>query len=115
MDLAMDIASGVEEVAFHHPGLPKKTLFLSGVRIGRSVVGTMTTTLLLAYSGGYITLLLMFFAQGTPPWDFINNPLVAAEIAKTLTGSFALVLVAPFTALAAAWFFGAPETTGADS
>ena len=81
MDLAMDIAAGVEEVARHNPGLPARELAASGIRIGRSVVGTMTTTLLLAYSGGYITLLMVFAAQGTRVLDFLNNPLVAAEVA----------------------------------
>ena len=105
MDLAMDIASGVEEISRHNPDLPAKELILSGIRIGRSVVGTMTTTLLLAYSGGYLCLLMMFASQGTPVSEFLNNVLVASEIVKTLTGSFALILVAPFTALTAGWLF----------
>lgn len=105
MDLAMDISSGVEEVARHNPSLPGRELFASGIRIGRSVVGTMTTTLLLAYSGGYLTLLMVFSLQGTPVREFLNNPLVACEAMKTLVGSFSLVLVAPFTALAAGWLF----------
>ena len=105
MDLAMDIASGVEEVAYHNPELPASELIKSGLRIGRSVVGTMTTTLLLAYSGGYITLLMMFDSQGTSPLDFLNSTLVAAEVVKTLIGSFSLVLVAPFTAFFAGWIF----------
>ena len=105
MDLAMDIAAGVEEVAHHNPQLPSTELIKSGLRIGRSVVGTMTTTLLLAYSGGYITLLMMFASQGTSPLDFLNSTLVSAEVVKTLIGSFSLVLVAPFTALFAGWLF----------
>lgn len=105
MDLAMDIASGVEEVSRHNPELPAKELILSGLRMGRSVVGTMTTTLLLAYSGGYLCLLMMFASQGTPVTDFLNNPLVASEMVKTLVGSFSLILVAPFTALIAGWIF----------
>lgn len=103
MDLAMDIAAGVDEVARHAPGLSARKLMASGMRIGRSVVGTMTTTLLLAYSGGYITLLMMFSGQGNAPWDFINNPLVASEAVKTLVGSFGLLLVAPFTAVFSGW------------
>lgn len=102
MDLAMDIASSVDEVARHCPDLPRRALFLSGLRVGRSVVGTMTTTLLLAYSGGYLTLLMVFAAQGTPPLVFLNSTLVSAELVKTLVGSFGLVLVAPFTAAVAA-------------
>ena len=105
MDLAMDIAAGVAEVARHNPTLTRRALFMSGIRIGRSVVGTMTTTLLLAYSGGYLTLLMVFAAQGTPPADFLNSTLVSAELVRTLVGSFGLVLVAPFTALVSAMLF----------
>ena len=72
----------------------------SGVRVGRAVVGTMTTTLLLAYSGGYVTLLMAFMAQGVPLANFFNLIYVAAEVLKTIVGSFGLVTVAPFTALA---------------
>ena len=99
MDLGMDVAAGMEEVVLRKPELPRGELLLSGLRIGRSVVGTMTTTLLLAYSGGYLTLMMTFAAQGTSPIDFINNPYVASETVKTIIGSFGLVLVAPLTAL----------------
>ena len=98
MDLAMDVASGMEELVNRRPDLTARELCASGLSIGRSVVGTMTTTLLLAYSGGYLTLMMTFAAQGTGPVDFINNPYVASEAVKTLVGSFGLVLVAPFTA-----------------
>lgn len=106
MDLAMDVASGIEEIDRRRQGLAAGELFQSGIRIGRSVVGTMTTTLLLAYSGGYLTLMMTFAAQGTSPVDFINNPYVASEAVKTLVGSFGLVLVAPFTAAVGAFIFG---------
>ncbi len=105
MDLAMDIAAGIAEVSRHCPTLSWRALALSGIRIGRATVGTMTTTLLLAYSGGYLTLLMVFAASGTQPAVFVNSPLVMAEVAKTLVGSFALVLVAPFTAILSACVF----------
>ncbi len=114
MDLAMDIASAAEELAFHNPQLGMKELTWSGFRIGRSVVGTMTTTLLLAYSGGYLTLLMMFSVQGTNVTDILNNPLVAAETVKTLIGSFSLVLVAPLTAITSGWIFSRHQTKGLD-
>lgn len=103
MDLGMDISAGMTEVVNQNPAISRRELFLSGIRIGQSVVGTMTTTLLLAYSGGYLTLLMMFAAQGTSPSDFINNPYVSCEVVKTIIGSFGLVLVAPLTALLGAW------------
>lgn len=105
MDLAMDIASGIAEISRHNDSVGFKALFLSGCRIGRAVVGTMTTTLLLAYSGGYITLLMVFAAEGVKPVDFINTNIVSTEFVKTLVGSFGLVLVAPFTSLVAAFIF----------
>lgn len=102
MDLAMDVAASMDEVSAHQPGLGFKRLFLSGLRVGRVVVGTMTTTLLLAYSGGSLALLMVFMAQGVPMANVFNMNHVAAEVLNTLVGSFGLVLVAPFTALTAA-------------
>lgn len=59
----------------------------------------MMTTLLPAYSGGYLALLMVFMAQGTPIYNILNYKYVAAEILDTIVGSFGLVSVAPFTAL----------------
>lgn len=69
------------------------------MNVGRAAMGTMTTTLLLAYSGGYIALLMTFMAQGTPIDNILNYKYVSAEILDTIVGSFGLVTVAPFTAL----------------
>lgn len=99
MDLAMDVAASMREVVKEKPDITRRELIWSGVRVGRSVVGTMTTTLLLAYSGGYITLLMAFVAQGIPLGATFNFIYVAAEVLKTLVGSFGLVAVAPFTAV----------------
>lgn len=101
MDLAMDVASASHEVIQHHPGISRMALMKSGFSVGRSVVGTMTTTLMLAYSGSYLSMLMYFVGQGTPVVDLINYKFVAAEILTTLVGSFGLVTVAPFTALVA--------------
>ena len=65
-------------------------------------MGTMTTTLLLAYSGGYIALLMTFMAQGTPIENILNYKYVSAELLDTVVESFRLVTVAPFTALTSA-------------
>jgi uncharacterized membrane protein len=100
MDIAMDIGASMEEIVLHNPSVDRKKLIASGFSVGRAVVGTMTTTLLLAYSGGYTALLMVFMAQGTPGINVVNLGYVAAEILHTLVGSFGLVLVAPLTALA---------------
>ncbi|MFV0423732.1 YibE/F family protein [Oleidesulfovibrio sp.] len=105
MDLAMDVAASQYEVACSNPDISRSGAFLSGIRVGRAVVGTMTTTLLLAYSGGFITLLMAFMAQGVPLANMFNMIYVSAEIVKTLIGSLGLVLVAPFTAVVGALLF----------
>ncbi len=103
MDLAMDVAAGMNELVLHKPGISRKELLKSGLAIGRAVVGTMTTTLLLAYTGGYLTLMMSFTAEGVQMLDFFNYPYVVPEIVKTMVGSMGLVLVAPLTAVAGCW------------
>jgi uncharacterized membrane protein len=103
MDLSMDIASASEEVHLHNPTIARGKLLKSGLSVGRSVIGTMTTTLMLAYSGSYLSLMMYFAGQGTPVIDILNLKYVASEILTTLVGSFGLVTVAPFTAIVAAF------------
>lgn len=105
MDLAMDVAASQRELVLKHPDIAPKEALLSGLRVGRAVVGTMTTTLLLAYSGGYVTLLMAFMAQGVPLINLFNLLYVAAEVVKTLVGSFGLILVAPFTAIVGSYLY----------
>lgn len=99
MDIAMDISASMREVYEKYPHIQLKELIFSGFNVGRAVVGTMTTTLLFAYSGGYTTMLMVFLAQGTPLVNIFNLTYIAAEILHTLVGSFGLVLVAPLTAV----------------
>ena len=104
MDLSVDITSAVHEVVEKRPDLGWKEAARSGINVGRAAMGTMTTTLLFAYSGGYIALLMVFMAQGTPVDHILNYKYVAAELIHTVIGSFGLVTVAPFTALCAGLF-----------
>lgn len=99
MDLAVDITSAVNEVIETKPDITWREASRSGMNVGRAAMGTMTTTLLLAYSGGYIAMLMVFMAQGTPVYNILNYKYVSAEIIETIVGSFGLVTVAPFTAL----------------
>lgn len=104
MDLSVDITSAVYEVVEKRPDIGWKEAVKSGMNVGRAAMGTMTTTLLLACSGGYIALLMVFMAQGTPLINILNYKHVAAEMIHTVIGSFGLVTVAPFTALCAGVF-----------
>ncbi|MBQ2257413.1 MAG: YibE/F family protein [Lachnospiraceae bacterium] len=99
MDIAVDITSAVNEVVEKKPDIGVKEAIMSGIHVGRAAMGTMTTTLLLAYSGGFMALLMVFMAQGTPIYNILNYKYVSSEILHTIVGSFGLVAVAPFTAL----------------
>lgn len=105
MDIAMDISASQAEVYQANKEISRKELRRSGFEVGKAVVGTMTTTLLLAYSGGFSALLMVFIAQGTPMINILNLNYVSGEILHTLVGSFGLVLVAPFTAIIGSWIF----------
>jgi uncharacterized membrane protein len=101
IDLAMDIAATMDEIKLGHPEIGMIEHMRSGLRVGRAVTGTMTTTLLLAYSGSHIAMFLVFLAKGLPAVNLLNAPFVAAEVLNILVGSFGVVAVAPFTVLIA--------------
>lgn len=105
MDIAIDVSASMKEVVDKKPDIGFSEAAKSGLFVGRAVVGTMTTTLLFAYSGGYVTMLMAFMAQGIPITNILNLVYVSAEVVKVLVGSFGLVMVAPFTAILGAYVF----------
>lgn len=109
MDLAVDITSAVTEVVSKKPQIRWGEAFRSAMNVGQAALGTMTTTLLLAYSGGYLVLMMVFMAQGTPLENILNFKEMAAEILHTLIGSLGLVAVAPLTAILAAVLLTRPR------
>lgn len=101
MDIAMDVSVSMNEIKLKRPDIGMRELIQSGINIGRMVIGTMSTTLLLAYSGGYLTMLMVFVSQNTSFTRIVNMKIVAAEIFRILIGSIGLVMVAPITAVIA--------------
>ena len=105
MDLSMDISVSCHEVQAHSCDISRRELFKSGREIARNVLGTMATTLMLAYSGNYLSMLMYFAGQGTPPGDIINLKYVSSQLLNTLVGSFGLLATAPLTALIASMIY----------
>lgn len=99
MDLAVDITSAMHEIILKKPTISTKELIISGMNIGKAAMGTISTTLLLAYTGSCIAMLMVFMAQGTPLVNILNYKYVAAEIVHTVAGSIGLTAVAPLTAV----------------
>ena len=99
MDVSMSIASSMNEIIFIEPDLTGWRLFKHGMNIGRDVMGTMSNTLILAYVGGALHLLLCFMVDGVPFREVISKDLVASEVVRAIAGSIGLITAVPLTAL----------------
>ena len=96
-DLSMDVAAAMDEIKKQQPSITRLGLMRSGFTVARQAAGTMSTTLLLAYSAEYTAMIMTFIAQGVPLENIINMVWVSSEIVHTLVGCFGLMLVAPLT------------------
>jgi uncharacterized membrane protein len=99
MDLAIDISAALDEIAKSNSRITRAGLIKSGLTIGKAVVGTQTTTLLLAYMGSYISVMMVFMAQGTPLINILTSKAISAELLHTFVGCLGLVLVSPLTSI----------------
>ncbi|MBU5254673.1 YibE/F family protein [Tissierella praeacuta] len=109
LDLAVDISTALDEVVKNNPNITRKDLIASGFNIGKSVVGSQTTTLLFAYMGSYLSVIMVYIAQGTPILNLLNSKTVAAEILHTFVGCIGLVLVSPLTSVVCGFMFKISE------
>ena len=98
MDVGMSIASSLDEIKIKNPTITYKELFTSGMNIGRDAISTMTNTLILAYVGGAITLILLFMASNVSFVDIMNKETIAQEIVSAIAGSMGVVYTVPITA-----------------
>jgi uncharacterized membrane protein len=101
MDTTMSLASALQEMKELNPETPAEQIMKSGMNIGRDVMGTMTNTLILAFTGSGVNSLLVIFMYNMPYKRIINMDLLIAEIMKGMSGSTAIALSIPITALLA--------------
>lgn len=102
MDVAMSIASSVNELHVLNPNLSVGDLFKSGMNIGRDTMGTMSNTLILAFVGSSFNLILMLYSYNVPFTQLWATDLVAREVIQGMAGSIGIIMTVPFVA-----FFGA--------
>ncbi len=98
MDVGMSISSSIEEIYKANNALSIRELFNSGMNVGRDIMGTMINTLILAYTGTSIPMLLLFMAHETSMTKIINLDIIATEVVRSLSGSIGLILTIPITA-----------------
>lgn len=101
MDVAMSVASSLNEIKQKVPDIDKKEMFKSGITIGRDMIGTMSNTLILAYVGGSINLMMIIYAYAYQMHQVLNMYSVGIDIMKGIAGTMGIILTVPFISLIA--------------
>ena len=104
MDVAMSIVSSLYEVARHNQELSARELFASGIEIGKDMRGTMTNTLILAFTGSAFVTLLVFISYQVQFNQLLSSNYLAIEIAQGVCGTFGIVLTVPAASLISAFY-----------
>ena len=99
MDVAMSVSSSMAELLKQNPTLTRKELFKAGLQVGRDMMGTDSNTLILAFAGSSVSMLLLDYAYDLPYRQIINSNNIGIAIMQGLAGSFGIVLSVPFTVL----------------
>lgn len=102
MDVAMAIASAVNELHEVNPKLTSRELFKSGMNIGRDAMGTMANTLILAFVGTSLNTLILFRVFDYPFFQVFNSNLISIEILRGIAGSLGIIMTVPLVAFISA-------------
>lgn len=103
MDVAMSIASSVNELYTLNHDLSLGKLFVSGMNIGRDAMGTMANTLILAFVGSSLNTLILTRAYDIPFIQLINSDYIGAEVIQGVAGSVGIILTVPLVAFISSW------------
>lgn len=114
-DITVTQVSTVYELRAADPTMPRRGIYSAALRVGRDHIASTVNTLLLAYAGASMPLLVIFATSGAGLTDTLTNGVLAEEIVRTLVGSIGLIAAVPFTtALAAAMCPARPEARAED-
>jgi uncharacterized membrane protein len=98
IDVSISISSSMNEVFQNNPLITKISLLKSGINIGKDILGTMTNTLLFAYIGGFMTLIIYFNELHYTILDILNRKVFCAEVFQILSSGIGIILIIPITA-----------------
>lgn len=101
-DVTVTQTAAVWELADADPAASRRTLFSAGLRIGREHVSAAVNTLVLAYAGASLSLLMLFAVSGQGVLDTVTTELVAQEVVRALVGGLGIIAAVPVTTLIAA-------------
>lgn len=97
MDVAMSVSSSLNEIQLNRPDISGKELFKSGINIGRDMIGTMSNTLILAYVGSSINLIMIIYAYSYEMHHVMSMYSIAIELMSGIAGTMGIILAVPFT------------------
>ena len=98
MDVSISVASAIQEVYHTNRELKSNQLFLSGLNVGRDMMGTMSNTLILAFTGTSLNTLILIYSYNVSYYQLMNMNLIAIEVIQGLSGSLAVILTVPIVA-----------------
>lgn len=98
MDIAMSVASAMDELKVKRADISTKELFLSGMKVGRDATGTMANTLVLAVAGSSFNMMILIYSYQVSFTQLMNTDFVAIEMIRALTGSMGIILAVPCVA-----------------
>ncbi|SFH08642.1 Uncharacterized membrane protein [Desulfotomaculum arcticum] len=101
MDISISIASAIQEVHLSNRKLKQNTLFTSGLNVGRDMMGTMSNTLILAFTGTSLNTLILIYSYNVSYNQLINMNLIGIEFIQGLSGSLGVILTVPVVAFIA--------------
>lgn len=114
-DIAITQAAVVTELYSSNPNLSQKEVYFKALRVGREHVGALVNTLVLAYTGATLPLLLHFYTASSSLRMSINTEMFATEIVRTIVGSIGLILTVPIVTLLAVVYLKGYESTHSHS
>ena len=97
MDVAISIASALYEINDLDKNISKKNMIISGMNIGKDMMGSMSNTLILAYVGTTLHLIILFIVYKIRFTEIINLDSIATEIIRAMAGSIGLIITIPVT------------------
>ena len=97
MDVAISIASALYEISTLDENITGKNMIISGMNIGKDMMGSMSNTLILAYVGTTLHLIILFIVYKIRFIEIINLDSIATEIIRAMAGSIGLIITIPVT------------------
>ena len=104
MDVAMSVSSTISEIHYRNPTLSRKELFTSGIRVGKDMMGTMSNTLILAFTGSSVNTLVFMYAYGYSARQITNMYSIGIEIIQGIASTMGVILTVPIVSVISAWY-----------